>query len=231
VSTVTTPADTHASIAELALHLYEEPTVPETVDRVLDFARSAVNCSHATVLFVHGRKRIETVASTDPVLAELDGRQMELGEGPDLALAQGGDDVMVRDIGEDVRWPLWASIVAGAGLRSMIGVRLYTSQRTIGSLNLYDVHPDHFTEPDRQVAHVLARHAALALGRVQDSEHLLRAMDSRKLIGQAQGILMERFQLDDAGAFAVLRRYSQNNNMKLHDVARLVVETRHLPGV
>ena len=107
VSRVTTPADTHASFAELALHLYEEPTVPETVDRVLDFARSAVNCSHATVLFVHGRKRIETVASTDPVLAELDGRQMELGEGPDLTLAQGGDDVIVRDIGEDVRWPLW----------------------------------------------------------------------------------------------------------------------------
>jgi GAF domain-containing protein len=231
VSTVTTPADTHTSFAELALHLYEEPTVPETVDRVLDFARSAVNCSHATVLFVHGRKRIETVASTDPVLAELDGRQMELGEGPDLALAQGGDDVIVRDIGEDVRWPWWASIVTAAGLRSMIGVRLYTSRRTIGSLNLYDVRPDHFTEPDRQVAHVLARHAALALGRVQDSEHLLRAMDSRKLIGQAQGILMERFQLDDDGAFAVLRRYSQNNNMKLHDVARLVVETRHLPGM
>ena len=77
---------------------------------------------------------------------------------------------------------------------------------------------------------MLARHAALALGKVQDSEHLLRAMDSRKLIGQAQGILMERFQLDDDGAFAVLRRYSQDKNLKLHDVARLVVDTRRLPG-
>ena len=57
------------------------------------------------------------------------------------------------------------------------------------------------------------------------------AMDSRHLIGQAQGILMERFQLDDAGAFAVLRRYSQDNNLKLHDVARLVVDTRRLPDL
>lgn len=175
------------------------------------------------------RTRIETVASTDPVLAELDSRQMELGEGPDLSLVQGGDDVIVRAIGEDPRWPAWASAVSAAGLRSMIGVRLYTSQRTIGSLNLYDVRPDHFSEPDRQVAHVLARHAALALGRVQDSEHLLRAMDSRKLIGQAQGILMERFKLSPEKSFAVLRRYSQQHNIKLYEVAGALIRTGKLP--
>jgi AmiR/NasT family two-component response regulator len=65
--------------------------------------------------------------------------------------------------------------------------------------------------------------------RASDSENFSRALDSRKLIGQAQGILMERFDLDDTHAFEVLRRYSQDSNIKLRDVAQIVVETRRLP--
>jgi AmiR/NasT family two-component response regulator len=76
---------------------------------------------------------------------------------------------------------------------------------------------------------VLARHAAIALGQIEESDNLWRAIDARKLIGQAQGILMERFDIDEEQSFAVLRRYSQVNNIKLREVARTVVETRRLP--
>jgi AmiR/NasT family two-component response regulator len=68
------------------------------------------------------------------------------------------------------------------------------------------------------------------LDRASDSENFSRALDSRKLIGQAQGILMERFHLDDTRAFEVLRRYSQDNNIKLRDVAQTIVDTRRLPA-
>jgi GAF domain-containing protein len=213
----------------MALSVYQERTVTDTVDRVLEFSRTAVNCSHAAVVFVHAKGRIETVASTDPVLAALDIRQMELHEGPDLAVLTDAHSITVGDTHQEPRWPAWAAAAADAGLRSLVAVRLYTSERTIGSLNLYDSGPHHFSEDDRQVAHVLARHAAIALAQAQESQHLWRAIDARKLIGQAQGILMERYSLDEDGAFAVLRRYSQEKNVKLRDVARMVVDTRQLP--
>ena len=209
--------------------MHEEATLSDTVDRVLDFARSAVDCSHAAVVFVHAKQRIETVASTDPVLARLHDTQMDLHEGPDLSIVTDKSSVMVHDTHHEDRWPSWASAAAETGFRSMMGVRLYTSQRTIGSLNLYHSRPHHFSAADLQVAHVLARHAAIAMSRVQESDHLWRAIDARKLIGQAQGILMERYDLDDDHAFEVLRRYSQNSNVKLRDVAQMVVDTRQLP--
>ena len=209
--------------------MHEEATLSDTVDRVLDFARSAVDCSHAAVVFVHAKQRIETVASTDPVLARLHDTQMDLHEGPDLSIVTDKSSVMVHDTHQEDRWPSWASAAADTGFRSMMGVRLYTSQRTIGSLNLYHSRPHHFSAADLQVAHVLARHAAIAMSRVQESDHLWRAIDARKLIGQAQGILMERYDLDDDHAFEVLRRYSQNSNVKLRDVAQMVVDTRQLP--
>jgi GAF domain-containing protein len=227
-----TARDGGVDLAKMVLSVHEEATVPDTVGNVLGFALAAVDCSHAAVVFVHGGRRLEVVASTDPAIEALVAAQTESGQGPVLSmLGNGGDDsVMVADTQEEVRWPAWAAAAAARGFRSMVSVRLYTSERTIGALNLYDSRPHHFSVADVEVAHVLARHAAIALARAHDSEHWSRALDSRKLIGQAQGILMERFDLDDARAFAVLRRYSQDHNVKLRDLAQIVVETRQLPG-
>ena len=77
---------------------------------------------------------------------------------------------------------------------------------------------------------MLARHAAVAMDTARDTEHLWKAIDARNLVGQAQGMLMERFGVDAEQAFAVLRRYSQDNNVKLHVVAQRLIDTRTLPG-
>jgi GAF domain-containing protein len=223
-----TPDRETGGLAETVLSLYEETNVADTVGKVLDFGRTAVGCSHASVVFVHARKKIETVATTHPELAALEAKQMELHEGPDVTIVDGRNSVVVDDTHTDERWPSWAAAAAEAGFRSLVGVRLYTSERTFGSLNLYDSRPHHFTEEDRQVAHVVARHAAIALAKVHESDHLWRAIDARKLIGQAQGILMERYDLDEGRAFEALRRYSQDNNVKLRDVAAMVVSERRL---
>jgi GAF domain-containing protein len=216
--------------AAMALSLHDEPTLDETVDRVLEYAMKAVVCSYAGVIFVHGKSRVETVAATNPIVAELDLVQLEHGEGPDLdVLSHPADTVIVRDTEAEERWPAWAKAVAAAGVRSMIGTRLHTSSTTIGSLNLYDTRPGHFSDEDGDVAHIFARHAAVALSAARVNANLWRAIDARQLIGQAQGILMERFAVDADQAFAVLRRYSQDRNLKLHVVAERLIATRRLP--
>lgn len=215
--------------AEMAMSLHQESTLHDTVDRVLEFALKAVDCTYAGVAFVHGRRRIETVAATDQLIEELDQLQAELDEGPDVAIEVERISEVIGDMYSEQRWPQWTRAAAEAGVRSMLGTRLYTSGATTGSLNLYDTAPYHFDLADRQVAHVLARHAAIAIDTKQDTENLWRAIDARKVIGQAQGILMERYGLDADQAFAVLRRYSQDNNVKLHDVAIQLIDSRKLP--
>ena len=145
-----------------------------------------------------------------------------------MCISDPANSVLVSDTTTEDRWPRWAEAVAAAGVRSMLGIRLHTSATTIGSLNLYDPRPDHFTEEDRDVAHIFARHAAVALSSARDTANLWKAIDARRLIGQAQGILMERFDMGPDQAFAVLRRYSQDHNVKLHVVAERLIETRTL---
>jgi GAF domain-containing protein len=214
--------------AEMALSLHDEPTIHDTVERVLDYALKAVNCTSAGIIFVHAKNRVETVATTHPMVADFDRVQFECGQGPDINVTPDRYSVLVSDTRTDSRWPDWARYVADAGVRSVLGTRLYTSATTIGSLNLYDAEANHFSVEDQQVAHILARHAAVALDSAKDTANLWRAIDARKTIGQAQGILMERFSIDADRAFAVLRRYSQDNNIKLHAVAERLIATREL---
>lgn len=224
------PSATAADFAEMAVAVHAEGTVEETVDRILAFALSAVQCAYAGVILQRRGKTIETFATTDPLVAGLDELQTTLGEGPDIALVSDRLGVIVSDTATDPRWPEWGRQAAELGIHSMLGTRLYTAKRTVGTLNLYDPAPNHFDLDDQAVAHVMARHAAAALVKARTTANLWHAIDARKRIGQAQGILMERYALAEDQAFQVLLRYSQNNNMKLRDVAEELISTRELPG-
>ena len=215
--------------ARMALQLHEEQGIEQTVERVLEFALSAVGCGYAGLMLVHGGKAVETAAATDAVVEKADALQMETGEGPCLSVIFEHDSFYIPDTVTDEHWPTWSHRVAELGLRSMLSIRLSTGGSTLGALNLFDRKPNRFDADDDAVAHILARHAAVAITTARRDATMTTAVDARKLVGQAQGILMERYNLDEAKAFQVLKRYSQDTNRKLRDVAQELIDTRQLP--
>ena len=133
--------------------------------------------------------------------------------------------------GHDVEVRLMPDEAAALGLHSALSVRLWTASHTLGTMTLYAERPRAFDADSVAIAEILGRHASVALASARHEESLTQAIDARKLVGQAQGILMERFDLDDRQAFDVLRRYSQTTNTKLNEVARMLVDTRRLPDL
>jgi GAF domain-containing protein len=218
-----------AEFARMALELHDEPGVDETIEKVLEFALRAVACDAAAVLLVHKGGKVEVAAATDHLATDAAEAQVTCGEGPGLAALDLPAGLMIRDAALDQRWPEWAARFGALGLRSVLSVRLSAGGSNLGTLELYDAEPARFDADDEAVAQILSRHASVALSQARQESTLWQAIDARKLIGQAQGLLMERFDLDADQAFAVLRRYSQDNNVKLREVARLLVETRRLP--
>jgi GAF domain-containing protein len=223
------PDATAEEFAELAVRLHEEQSVVETVDLVVQSALKAVDCQYAGVMLVHGDKVVETAAATDPLVEELDQFHVSCGEGPGLERISDRLTVRVADTRFDLRWEKWARCLDERGIRSVITARMTTGSSDLGTLNLFHAEPDAFDTDDEAVAAILARHAAVALASARRAENLWLAIDARKLVGQAQGILMERFDLSPDQAFAVLLRYSQTKNIKLRDVAELLVSQRSLP--
>lgn len=214
--------------ALLAVRLHDEPDVEQTTEQIVDFALGAIGCDHAGVVLVHRGTELETLAATAERVSDADQLQLDHGDGP--SLTAGDDEYLVQDTSTDPRWPTWGPLAARLGLRSVVGASLAMPGRTVGWLNLYAESPGRFDADDVQVARVLALHASAALGAAHEEATLRRAVDGRNLIGQAQGILMERHGLDAESAFALLRRYSQDHNVKLRDVAAALISTGQLPG-
>ncbi|WP_238164537.1 GAF and ANTAR domain-containing protein [Kribbella pittospori] len=210
------------------MELHESGGVGETVDAVVQFALQALNCSYAGVaLAVRGRP--EVPAATDPMVAEIYRWQMTAGTGPLVEVMQGRASLLVRDTATDQRWPEWAAKVRSLGVRSVLDVPLATTASIVGVLGLYSVEPDAFGTDDEAIARILARHASVAVATARNEATMDQAVDARKLVGQAMGILMERYGVDGDRAFAILRRYSQDTNTKLRDVAQQLIDTRRLP--
>jgi GAF domain-containing protein len=215
--------------AQLALDLHDSGGMEETVGAVVQFALQALDCSHAGVALIVSGGQLQIPAVTDPVVAEIYALQVGGGQGPLAESMREHSIVLVRDTASDDRWPKWAGKVLELGVRSVLDMPLTTAAGTVGVLGLYSTRLDAFGPDDVAIAHILARHASVAVASARHEDNLAQAVDARKLVGQAMGILMERYNLDGDRAFAILRRYSQDTNTKLRTVALQLIETRKLP--
>lgn len=206
--------------------------VNDAVSRIVRYAIATVGTPYAGVTLLRPGGRLESIASTDPIVDAADQLQYELQEGPCLeaAVDPPAHVLLSTELATDARWPRWGPKTAALGLRAVLSAELRAGERRLGALNLYGEQPRQFSSENAATAHLFAAHATLALSAASTVEGLQTALDSRTEIGQAQGILMERFNLDADRAFQVLRRYSQNTNMKLHEVARTLIDTRSFPA-
>ena len=180
----------------------------------------------AGVLLVGKGGTHQTLAPTCDLMFKLDDLQMSTGEGPCLQAAL--DEVVVRtdDFRDEPRFPHYAPKVVELGLLSALSFKLYTADRTAGALNLFGYEPKLWDSEAETIGMILAAHAAAAILASRQGDQLQSALSTRDRIGQAKGIIMERFKIDDVRAFAMLRQLSQETNTKLIDVAQRVIDTR-----
>jgi GAF domain-containing protein len=213
-------------MAELARVIALRPVDDVLVDVTTAAKELIPGVDVAGVLLVGTGGTHETLAPTSDLMFKLDDLQMNTGEGPCLQAAL--DEVVIRtdDFRDEPRFPHYAPKVVELGLRSALSFKLYTADRTAGALNLFGFEPKLWDSEAETIGMVLAAHAAAAILASREGDQLQSALSTRDRIGQAKGIVMERFKIDDVRAFAMLRRLSQDTNTKLVDVAQRVIDTR-----
>ena len=183
---------------------------------------------YSSITIRHRDGTLSSYALTDDVLGDLDEQQFKLQEGP---CYQGVEEVpfaMCNDLASDERYPSYGPIAAKMGIRSQAGVRLFENKRSIGSLNLYsrqvgalaDVHT---------LSQLFSNQAAVALAYSIEVQTLREAIQTRTRIGQAIGIVMERYKIPEQQAFAFLTRLSQNRNVKLRHIADEIIQANNQP--
>lgn len=215
------------NMASMARELLAQESVDATLHKITTWAVDQVEGCDSAGILVLRKGKVETLAATDQLVVDSDRLQGRLREGPCFDAARTGHPVFrLKDLStETTRWREYAPRAHELGIGSMMGFLLYTeNEGDLGALNIYSKEPGAFTEGSETAGWLLASHAAVAFASAREHASLYRAVETRHIIGEAMGILMAGHDLSEAEAFATLRRYSQENNVKLREVARQVSE-------
>jgi GAF domain-containing protein len=218
-----------AEFARISGEMHAQPEEQPTLDRIVELAVESIPACDFCGVTLSTKVGVETPAASSPVVEKLDALQNELGEGPCLSAIWALDTYVIDDVGADERWPHWSPRAHELGIGSVLSLRLFTPTQVLGALNLYAAAKVAFDPTDVAVASIFARHAADALDVAQERNGLRIALRSRQLIGVAQGMLMQRYELTLDQSFEVLRRYSQDQNIRLRDLAEQLVADGHIP--
>lgn len=216
-------SDRFATVAREAL---DASSPMATADRVVRLAIQRIaGCDHAGLRLIQWRQI--TVAASDDVAALADQRQYDLDEGPCVDSGRQRLTIRAPRLHDDRRWPAWGPWASGElALNSVVSLRLFINVHSYGVLSLYSDRPAAFAADDEDAARLLSGHAAAAIAASQSLETVTR---SRRVIHEAQRILMDRFDTGADLAFAILERIAYEENSSLRLVAENVVRSRESP--
>lgn len=197
------------------------------MQRIAQAAVEAIEgAEYASVTLVSARGVLTTPVAVGDLARKCDSVQQQLGQGPCLDAAAGTETVVwVDDMATETRWPEFARAAASLGIAAMVCFTLFVSEDgSFGALNVHSTTPGSFDARARSLGELFAAHAAVEMASVYENDQIRTALTTRDTIGQAKGMLMQRYAIDDSQAFQLLARMSQERNIKLAVIAQHVID-------
>jgi len=221
------PATVFAALAEI---IYQGSDAKEIYAAICVAATLAIRgCDHASLL-MRDNDRYVTVGASDRLAQKIDDLERRAGDGPCIDAIEEETPQIDTDLTTPSLWPKLASVlVAETPVRGAMGFRLLIDKRKGAALNLFSDTPNLFDAEAAGRAAVLASFASVAINAVakgEDAASLRRGLLSNREIGKAVGMLMLLHEMTEDQAFDLLRRHSQDLNIKLAEVAQAVIENR-----
>ena len=212
-------------LGDIARELQQQEDPDSVMAGIVHAALELVpHAAEASVSLVTGRRTLDSRAASSDLPRRVDALQSETGQGPCMEASYEKRVVSVPDLSTDTRWPDFSRQAFELGARSMLSFQLFVDGDHLGALNLFGNDVGVFDAESERIGALVAAHAAVAVAGSQQVSQLTLALDTRDLIGQAKGILMERYKITAQQAFLLLSRASSELNIKLRDVAeRLTV--------
>lgn len=185
----------------------------------------------AGVMLADENDRLHAIAASSEATHLMEVFALQHQEGICLDVYRHGKSEQASTTGTVDRWPNFSKLAVAHGFGWVCGIPLRHGTETIGALNLFRIAAEPLDEHDVRLGQALADVATVALlqrrettGARREATQLQAALDSRVLIEQAKGMLAERLGVSPEHGFTLMRAHARNNNQKLLDVGREIVE-------
>ncbi len=222
-------AETFATVARALAEHHDD--LQNSLEKIVHLAVENLDaCEFAGVSLVE-KGKITSPASSNDIPKKVDHIQSETGEGPCIDAIKEHEVFKTGDLRDEKRWSQFSARAhEETGVCSILSLRLFIEEDTMGALNLYSTAPDAFDDSDVALGSVFAAHASVAMSAARQQGSLEEKAQSRDVIGRAKGILMAQSGVTDDEAFALLKRASQRMNVKLRDIAQGIAEQASPPA-
>ncbi|MBC7292267.1 MAG: GAF and ANTAR domain-containing protein [Actinotalea sp.] len=209
----------------------------DVMHRMAACARAAVPAASGVSLVLGLPSAPEAVAATAGPAAGADGLQVMVEEGPCVDAYVQRRAVDSGSLAQDPRWPRLAARLGPDDVVSVVAVPIESDEGLLGALGCYSCEADAFDAGDLQAAELIAQTVGAVLTSLRQKDELRQlgrqltsALESRAVIEQAKGIVMAERSCTPQEAFDHLSQLSQRGNVKVRDVARLVVDQAVVRG-
>jgi PAS domain-containing protein len=234
---VTEPAASAArgvvsNLSVIARELAVASRAEEALEITARTARRLIAAAEHTSAMPARRGDVASAGASSSQRAErLTRLQIELCEGPAIAAVRNARTVRVDELRHGCEhWPAFAAAAGEVGLASVIAVPVLLDARPLAVVTAYATSPAAFDDATAELLTACAVQLAVNLSRIDLHHNLQTAVQTRQLIGQAVGILIERYKLTPEAAFDILVRASQHRHVKLREVAYDLVTTGQDPA-
>ena len=130
--------------------------------------------------------------------------------------------VRISDMSRDDRYPAYGAVAMRAGVRAQVAVVLFDTDRARGVLNLYSLRAGVFDDT-AVLTDLFAHHSATALAYAAEYHDRETTVAERRAIGQALGIVMERYTLSESDAYALLQQTAEHRAVSVRLLAQELV--------
>jgi anti-anti-sigma factor len=228
----------------LTEHLSRVAALPSADDVVDGALRLVVALALATISGADGASvslnrhgRLATVAASNQTVLDMDASQYATAEGPCVDASIEGNGFHVESLSTETRWPAFIPKAGALGINSILSSPLLAQDRPVGALNIYSRAAAAFAPNDQLAASLLATEASIILTYAgvdvaddQLASRLQRALRTRQIIDQAQGVIMERDGVGENDAYTLLRRVSVGSSRPLLERAEDIVASTLRPN-
>ena len=228
---MTDPLEAHAAhrrIADIVRSLHDRPEADSdtVIAELTEHAAVEIpGAQYGGVTVTTNNKTVDTPGASHKYAIVLDAIQQRHQQGPCLTSAWEHKSIHIADLEKDFRWPAYRlDALAETPIRSIMAFQLFIADQSMGALNVYAEEPHAFSDESEEVGLIFATHSALAWNSARRDEQFREALASRDMIGQAKGMIMERYGIPAVQAFEMLKKLSQDSNVRLIQIAQELLD-------